>query len=123
MRIFLTGATGFLGSYIAREALNRRHDVAVLIRTHANLWRISDIIENLKVIYGTLEEQQAWQQQIHNFAPDAIIHAAWHGVENKSHSSDDQLSNIPALKFLLALATACGCKKFIGIGSQAEYGL
>jgi nucleoside-diphosphate-sugar epimerase len=52
-----------------------------------------------------------------------IIHAAWNGVTADSRNNlKEQLSNLELLSDLLIAARDAGCKKFIGLGSQAEYG-
>jgi nucleoside-diphosphate-sugar epimerase len=57
------------------------------------------------------------------FNPDIIIHAAWTGVSSSNREDwDSQLSNINFMYKLLNIAQSCNIKKFISLGSQAEYG-
>ena len=55
---------------------------------------------------------------------DVLFHIAWNGTgANKGKSTVGQAYNIIHTLDALAVAKALGCVKFIGSGSQAEYGL
>ena len=56
--------------------------------------------------------------------PDVIIHVAWSGVSNKSRSDRLQITdNVESSCYLLEAGAQHGvAAKFVGIGSQAEYG-
>lgn len=121
MKILLTGATGFLGAQIARRLERENVQTALLVRPKSNLGRIDPLPKNAQLIQGSLQDLP--ETAIKNFAPDLLIHTAWHGVTNEHRNDPAQVSqNIgPALK-LLELAREAGAKTFIGLGSQAEYG-
>jgi nucleoside-diphosphate-sugar epimerase len=53
--------------------------------------------------------------------PEATVHAAWQGV---FHDRNDrqQFANVPAAVEMLEASIAAGCRCWIGIGSQTEYG-
>jgi UDP-glucose 4-epimerase len=121
-RILVTGATGFIGSRVTRLLLTEGHTVAVLMRPQSDTWRISDVLSRLTVLRtdlaGLCEEPRA----IHEFAPEKVLHLAWIGVGNQDRNQPEQLSNIRLSFELLRHATAAGCKVYVGLGSQAEYG-
>ncbi len=48
-KILLTGASGFLGSHLLESFIYKGFDVAVLIRSTSDLWRISHLLDNVKV--------------------------------------------------------------------------
>jgi nucleoside-diphosphate-sugar epimerase len=54
--------------------------------------------------------------------PDIVIHSAWEGVGGALRSGDIQFDNIRSTTSLADAAIAAGARKFVGIGSQAEYG-
>jgi len=74
MKIFLTGATGYLGSAIAAALIRARHDVTALVRSSASAARVSD--NGLHPHRGDLREATSYRDAA--LAADAIIHA---GVE------------------------------------------
>jgi UDP-glucose 4-epimerase len=122
MRIFVTGATGFLGSYVAEDLVAQGHDVAVLSRPGTKPWRLAAILDRLAVIEGTLDDPTALENGLRSFAPDAIVHMAWRGVGNSERNSKDQVRNIADAVELADLAADAGATIFVGAGSQAEYG-
>jgi nucleoside-diphosphate-sugar epimerase len=122
MRVFVTGATGFLGSYVAADLLAQKHDVAVLVRPGRNPWRLADISDRLEPIEGTLDNPDAWKDRLVSFAPDAVVHLAWRGVDGNERNSTDQARNIVDATALAKLSAYAGARVFIGAGSQAEYG-
>jgi UDP-glucose 4-epimerase len=123
MRVLLTGATGFVGSAVARRLVSEgQHDVAVVLRDPLHPGRIADLIMDLTVIHGDLECIRSHEQKLRDFAPDAFVHMAWSGVAGKDRNSLDQWRNLSSSMELLQLATEIGVRHWIGLGSQAEYG-
>ncbi|PDT83369.1 GDP-6-deoxy-D-lyxo-4-hexulose reductase [Bradyrhizobium sp. Y36] len=122
MRIFVTGATGFLGSYVAEDLLAQGHEVGVLLRPGTRPWRLAASLDRFTVIAGTLDEMGALGRELVAFAPDAVVHMAWRGVGNNERNSKDQARNIVDAVELVDLAADAGATAFVGAGSQAEYG-
>lgn len=90
--------------------------MALLIRPGSNLWRIDPLPKNAQIIEGSLAELPL--KEIERFAPDTVVHAAWNGVTNEHRNDPAQTENVT----LTAGIADLGCKHFIGLGSQAEYG-
>ncbi len=119
MRVFITGASGFIGSYLFRELVNAGHEVLALKRASTNLYRIDDCKGKARWI----EESPTFEQELVAFKPEIIYHLAWKGVAAKERVDwNIQESNIQMFQTLLNIANKCGTKKFVGVGSQAEYG-
>lgn len=73
MRVFLTGATGYIGSAV-REALVRAgHDVTALVRSAAKGKRLTQ--QGVKVIVGDLGDPSTYRDQAEGF--DAYVHTAY----------------------------------------------
>lgn len=119
-KIFITGITGFLGSQIAKIFLSNGQKIIATKRSNSNLWRCEEFIHD--IIWINTDEEN-WDLKIIELKPEIIIHSAWSGV---SASDRDiwkvQLSNIDFTLTILQVAKKCEVKKFIGFGSQAEYG-
>lgn len=122
MRIFVTGATGFLGSYVAEDLIAQGHDVAVLLRPGTRPWRLAAIFDRLTVMEGTLDDVASFDSRLRSFAPNAVVHMAWRGVGSSERNSKDQVRNIADTMELADLAADVGATIFVGAGSQAEYG-
>jgi nucleoside-diphosphate-sugar epimerase len=122
MRVLLTGATGFIGSYALRRLLAAGHQVAVLVRPGSNPWRIADVLDRARRVEGDLDRIAAIERPVRDFAPEAVAHLAWFGVGNRLRNDPGQVDNIKATVELVRLADKAGAKQWVGLGSQAEYG-
>lgn len=122
MRVFVTGASGFLGSYLVADLLARGHEVAVLLRPDSPAWRLADVYDHLHVIPGALEHLDRLRGPLNAFAPQAVLHMAWRGVAGSDRNSPLQAANVADTVTLAELAAEAGAKAFVGAGSQAEYG-
>lgn len=72
MKIFLTGATGYLGASIARALLSRGHEVRGLARSPASAERLREA--GIDPVRGSLEDADVLRAA--SAAADGVIHAA-----------------------------------------------
>lgn len=121
-RVVITGATGFIGASISREFLGAGYSVVVLTRKDSNLSRLNDLRSQILFIdYSTLEPARFDFSRI--TGADIFVHCAWKGVAGNERNEAYQItSNIPATLQSVEVAAALGCRHWIGLGSQAEYG-
>ena len=119
-RVLITGATGFLGSHLAKENVHRGNKVIATFRSSSNRLRCneySDLVNWIDI------EETNWREDIAKIKPQYIIHTAWSGLEvGQRDDFETQTKNIQFLDEILSLAHSLEISKFIGIGSQAEYG-
>lgn len=121
MKVLVTGAGGFVGSYVVRDLLDRGHDVAILLRGEMP-WRLDDIRSRVRIVRGDLAQRASYAAALAEFAPEAIAHLAWQGVANHARNDWRQAENVQHAVDLLEAAMQAGTRHFIGCGSQAEYG-
>lgn len=120
-KIIVTGATSMIGVALIEEAV--KHNVEVYAIVRSNTSRAGRLPETdfIHVVYSDLDRLQDAVG-----IPDdceVFYHFAWAGTNKEMH--DDpivQEGNIKHTLDAVDLAYKCGCKKFIGAGSQAEYG-
>lgn len=124
MKIFITGASGFIGSFLFKSLLRKgSYKIALLLREPEKAWRIQEDINHADlVIKGELETSETYKDSILDFQPDVVVHLAWKGVGNADRNSFYQWENVPEMYELMNVAHDSGAHTFIGLGSQAEYG-
>ena len=118
MRLFITGATGFIGSHVLAVALAAGHEVRALRRSPSSLPAIS------------LPRQPVWcEGELHSLkgawleGVDAVLHLASVGVSPKPASWSDLLQvNVAGSLRLLELASDSGVRRFVFAGTSHEYG-
>lgn len=119
MKVFITGSSGFIGCYLLRELVKNGHEVLALKRQTTNLWRVEDVKEKVQWI----NDDSAAEEKVEAFSPEIIFNLAWAGVAAAERIDWAlQESNIQLQQRWLDVAYKCKAKKFVGIGSQSEYG-
>ena len=94
MRVFLTGATGFIGSHVIPELLNRGHDVLGLTRSDAGALQLE--AAGAAVHRGDLERPETLASGV--AAADAVIHCAFdHDFQNFVENTRKDERNISAM--------------------------
>ncbi len=121
LRLFITGATGFIGSAICRKALAQGWHVAALIRHDSANEKVFPDHPNLTPIKGSLEDLPL--EPIMAFGGDWCIHCAWitkPGLYRESPANRDyELWS----KSLIEALPRLGIKHFAMLGSCIEYKL
>ena len=116
MKIFVSGATGYLGYHFVKVAINQGHEVLCLRRPTSRSLFDSEIENKVKWVVNDEELKSA----VIDFQPDVLFHAAWGGVRGADRNNIEiQKENLVMSHNLFTLYPY---KQIIAIGSQAEYG-
>ena len=119
-RILITGAGGFVGAAVAKAAIAGGHEVVACVRKDVS--RLACVADRISLQRVDLSDHARLAEVVAEAKPDIVIHSAWEGVGGALRSSDIQLDNVRTAVRLCDAAIAAGARKFVGIGSQAEYG-
>lgn len=99
------------------------HDVAVLVRQQTDPWRIAGRRPEIMVIPGSLDNPKAFVPALSAFRPDTVLNIAWTGVSGRTHNDPAQHENLAQVQALIEASASAGATTWIGLGSQAEYGM
>ena len=123
-RALVTGATGFVGSHLARRLLRDGYDVHILLRPSSRPWRISDILPRVRVHTGDLLDLDALKERVASIRPGIIFHLANAGVYGGRHLPEGDLTRVNFLgtQHLLAACRPLDYLCLVNTGSSAEYG-
>lgn len=120
-KIIVTGATGCVGSAIVRRALAQGLEVTCIV--HEGSKRLSNLPQDEKVRIVECNLSNCISLNLED-KYDAFIHMAWEKTFGISRDDAEvQARNIQYTLDACHLAKRCGCKVFVGAGSQAEYGV
>ena len=117
LKIFITGATGFLGYHIANSCIEAGFDLLCLKRkSSVSLFEP----EQENTIRWVNADEEAWEKTVVDYQPDILIHCAWEGVSAENRNNPQvQCKNIQLSEKLIKLYPY---KQIIVLGSQEEYG-
>lgn len=118
MRLFVTGATGFIGSHFVRAALLAGHDVVALRRSDNSQPRIA--LEG-KPVWLTAPLGEVDENAFEGI--DAVVHLAAAGVNTQEQNWEELFqANVSDSVKLWIQAARAGVQQFVICGSCFEYG-
>lgn len=120
--VIVTGATSMIGQAVVEECLKQGIHVCAVIRGDTRRRDRLPEHPNLTVVECSLEEIATLPKKIvGNW--DIFYHIAWGNTgANRNKSAVLQSKNIEYTLEAVQAAKKLGCTRFIGAGSQAEYG-
>jgi UDP-glucose 4-epimerase len=121
--ILVTGGSGFIGAAIVKRLVQEGRQVRVLLRPDSSTRRLAEVLDRVEILHGDFEHLDSVEQSLRARKVDALVHAAWGGVAASQRNSIQQLTgNITGTIKLCEIVANNGCRTFLGMGSQAEYG-
>jgi nucleoside-diphosphate-sugar epimerase len=123
MRVLLTGASGFVGSHVARLLLSDTHEIYALERPGTDTWRIADVMNGLHLIQTDLTDQEQVAAVVGQVRPELCIHLAWYAEHGKYWNSLENLDILSASLHLARRLVDAGCGRLVGVGTCVEYDL
>ncbi len=117
MRIFLTGATGFLGGYIAEACVEQGFRVHALVQPGWDTTALAAL--DVEIHVGDLRNKESFEQHLQGC--DLILHTAAK-VGDWGQWAEYHEANVSCAKNLYDAAVAAGVPRAVHISSTAVYG-
>ncbi len=129
MRVIVTGGAGYIGSHVALTLLQQGYDIRIIDDFSTGSPDIADCLKSLtgktcEVSALDIRDTARLTADLHQFAPDAVIHLA--GLKDVSRSLLQPLAyysvNVAGTLSLLQAMDAVGCRSLVFSSSAAVYG-
>jgi dTDP-6-deoxy-L-talose 4-dehydrogenase (NAD+) len=121
-RILVTGATGFIGSYVVPELIKQGFSVIASSGNEENARQANWFSRSVYVAFDLKYFDPAINYYDLFHRPDLMIHLAWEGLPNY-RSSFHVEENLPRHKGLLTNLIKNGLRDLTVTGTCLEYGM
>lgn len=125
--VFITGGTGFLGSYLVKKLVNYGANVTILVRDYipqSNIYR-GEEYKKVNVIHGTLEDYLLIERTLGEYEIDTVFHLAAQaivGVANRNPLGTFKSNIEGTWNILEAARKSPSIKRVIVASSDKAYG-
>lgn len=76
MKVFITGATGFIGSNVLKYFLNKGDEIHILLREMSNKWRLENNLSDINAHIGDLTSYHSVESILSGVNPDIVINCS-----------------------------------------------
>ena len=120
MRVFVTGATGFVGKAIVKALLHRKHEVLGLVRDAQKAKSLEQL--GVTLVVGDMLQPASYENVVPTV--DGVIHAAQYPIQGRF--TKQKVGQMEQADILMTRTLAQAClqhdKKFVYTSSTLAYG-
>ncbi|MCC7538225.1 MAG: NAD-dependent epimerase/dehydratase family protein [Deltaproteobacteria bacterium] len=118
MKVFVTGATGFLGSHVVQQLKTEGHDVRALARKTSDTRLLREL--DVEIVEGSVSDDRALRRAVEGV--DAVVHSA--GATKVRRLQEFEEINGDGTRRLVAavLDAAPSVRRFVYVSSMAAMG-
>lgn len=119
MKVFVTGASGFLGSHVAEQLSEQGHSVVALVRRSSNTKFLSTL-KNVELAFGAVEDAASVRAAMKG--ADAVVHSA--GLVKARNEQEFVRVNVDGTRNVMDAAReeSPGLRRFVFVSSLAAIG-
>lgn len=125
--VFITGSTGFLGSYLTKELTECGANITALVRDNipaSNLYKMK-VADKMNIVYGSLEDIHLLERSLGEYEVEFVFHLAAQaivGVANRNPISTFETNIRGTWNLLEACRRSPKIKGIIVASSDKAYG-
>ncbi len=119
--VLLTGASGFIGSQVARRLVYQGCRVTALVRPGSDPGRLADVANKIAFVEGDVEDAGFCRGLVGRVAPEVVLHLAWYLAPGDWADSPRNLDCLAGSLALLQGVAGTGCRRVVVAGSSVEY--
>lgn len=120
MKVFVTGATGLLGSFICRELLQQNHQIRAVKRNSSKMTLLDNIQDQIEWVIGDLKDTAFLDDALQGI--DAVIHGAAIVSFDRRYEEKMYEVNVVGTADLVNSCLKSGIENFLHISSVAAIG-
>ena len=117
MRVFVTGATGYLGSALCRRWAADRHEVTALVRATSRREHLETL--GVRCCVGDVGDRVSMREWMSG--ADWVVHAAAE-LDPRAPADEVRRTNVDGTANVASLAFKLGVGRFLSISSMAAFG-
>ena len=119
--VFVTGAAGFTGAVLVEQLRSAGKEVYAIVRPGSE--HNCRLDANDKKIHIIERDMDSFMNHSDLFRMHGCVSVFYHLAVTEGMDFESQYKNISFSVETVKLAYRLGCRKYVGIGSQAEYGV
>ena len=121
MKLLVTGAAGFIGAHVVREALAAGHAPVAVVRPGSRTARLDEVADRCVIEDLDVGDRRGLAQVLRDHRPDAIVHLAWYAEPGRYRDAvEENLASLEATAGLLLAASEAGCGRVVLGGTCVE---
>lgn len=120
MKVFITGATGLLGSFICRELLKQDHQIRAVKRSSSKMTMLEDIQDRIEWVEGDMNDTVFLEEALKDI--EAVIHGAAIISFDKRFEEKMYRTNVLGTADLVNTCLKMDIQNFVHISSVAAIG-
>ncbi len=120
MKVFITGATGLVGSFVCRELLSKGHEIRAVKRNSSKMDLLEDIQSKIEWVVGDMTDPAFLEEALTGI--DGVIHGAAIISFDKRWEQKMHEVNVLGTADLVNACLKKGVTKFLHISSVAAIG-
>lgn len=126
-KVFVTGHTGFKGSWLCRILLNAGAEVtgySLQAPTEPNLFSMADLEQNINSVIGDIRDAETLREHFNTAKPEIVLHLAAQPIVRESYNSPSYTyeTNVMGTVNLLECVRRSDCvKSFLNVTTDKVY--